>query len=260
MSAPVVVGVPLGGPDDAPLLLVGPSLGTSAAALWSPAAVPLSEHLRVVGWDLPGHGHHRNDVAVLTISDLAAGVLRLADALAPGQPFHYAGDSVGGAVGLQLLLDAPERVATATLLCTGARIGTEEAWRDRAATVRASGTGSMVEGSAQRWFAPGFLEREPAVASVLLHVLRDTDAEGYARTCEALATFDVTGRLAEITAPVLAVAGAHDQPTPPALLAEIADGVRHGRLVVLDNVAHLAPAEAPHVVARLVLDHAGVTP
>lgn len=260
MKAPLVVGVPLGGPDDAPLLLVGPSLGTSATALWSMAAGPLSEHLRVVGWDLPGHGHHPGEVEAFTVGDLAAGVLRLADAFAPGRPFHYAGDSVGGAVGLQLLLDAPDRVATATLLCTGARIGTAEGWHDRAATVRASGTGAMVEGSAQRWFAPGFLEREPAVASALLHALRDTDAEGYARTCEALATFDVTERLDAITAPVLAVAGAHDEPTPPALLAEIADGVRRGRLVVLDDVAHLAPAEAPHAVARLVLDQAGATP
>lgn len=252
-----VVGVPLGGSPEAPLLLLGPSLGTSATTLWSQAAQTLGEHLRVVGWDLPGHGHHRGGPSggAFSMGDLAAAVLRLADELAPGAPFHYAGDSVGGCVGVQLLLDAPDRVTSATLLCTGARIGTEDGWRERAAAVRASGTASMVEGSAQRWFAPGFLERRPEVASRLLHALRDADAEGYARTCEALATFDVRDRLAEITTPVLAVAGAHDQPTPPESLAAIADGVRHGRLVVLEDAAHLAPAEAPDEVARLLLDH-----
>ena len=98
----------------------------------------------------------------------------------------------------------------------------------------------MVEGSAQRWFAPGFLEREPADGrGAAAARCSDTDREGYALVCEALAAFDVRDRLGEITAPVLAVAGADDPTTPPASLAEIAGGVRNGRLVVLDG--HRAP-------------------
>lgn len=250
-------GVALGGTDDAPVLVLGPSLGTSATTLWGRAAATLAEHVRVIGWDLPGHGASAPAHAPFTIADLATGVLELVERVAPGSRFHYAGDSVGGAVGLQLLLDAPDRVTSATLLCTGAQIGTPEAWHERAATVRASGTGALLVGSAERWFGPGFMEREPDVAGRLLHALRDADADGYAATCEALATFDVTDRLAEINAPVLAVAGAHDVPTPPESLATIAEGVRDGRLVVLDDVAHLAPAESPAEVARLVLDHTG---
>ena len=73
--------------------------------------------------------------------------------------------------------------------------------------------------------------------------------------CGALAEFDVRDRLGEITGPVLAVAGAARRATPPAGLEAIADGVADGRLVVLDGVAHLAPAEAPDVVARLIRDH-----
>jgi 3-oxoadipate enol-lactonase/4-carboxymuconolactone decarboxylase len=111
----------------------------------------------------------------------------------------------------------------------------------------------MLEGSAQRWFAPGFQQREPKVASALLHALHATDREGYAQTCAALAAFDVRDRLAEIGVPVLAIAGIHDKPTPPATVAEIAAGVRHGRLVVLHDVAHLAPAEDPASVAALIL-------
>ena len=38
-------------------------------------------------------------------------------------------------------------------------------------------------------------------------------------------------------------------------LEEIAAGVKHGRLVVLDDVAHLAPAERPDEVARLIREH-----
>jgi 3-oxoadipate enol-lactonase/4-carboxymuconolactone decarboxylase len=257
MTVPHLSAVDFGGPEDAPLLLLGPSLGTSAATLWSAAAERLNGRLRVVAWDLPGHGRGA-PAEPFTIEDLAAGVLRLADELGV-ENFYYAGDSVGGGVGLQLLLDAPQRVASATVLCTGAVIGTPDGWRERAATVRAEGTEALLPGAAQRWFAPGFADRQPGFCAALLDALRHTDAESYAQTCDALAAFDVTDRLDEIVAPVLALAGSYDVPTPPESLRRIASGVKDGRLVVLDGVGHLAPAEAPGRVAELIAEHVGVT-
>jgi pimeloyl-ACP methyl ester carboxylesterase len=118
--------------------------------------------------------------------------------------------------------------------------------------VRASGTASLVTASAERWFGPGFLEREGERASALLHALRDTSEDGYLGVVTAIAGFDVRDRLVEITAPVVAVAGDHDPVCPPDLLREIADGVQHGRLVVLDGVGHQAPAERPDEVAELI--------
>ncbi|MEU0494182.1 4-carboxymuconolactone decarboxylase [Mycobacterium sp. NPDC006124] len=256
MTVPRLVGTLTGGPADAPTLILGPSLGTSADTLWAPVTRILRDHVRVVAWDLPGHGRSPSGED-FTMADLAAGVLALADRVG-AETFHYAGDSVGGCVGLQLLLDAPERVRTATLLCTGAKIGTEDGWRERAAAVLDGGTAAVRDGSAQRWFAPGFVDRHPEVAASLLGALRDADPRGYVQTCEALAAFDVVDRLADVHVPVLAVAGAQDVATPPESLQRIASGVRDGRLEVLDGVGHLAPAEAPTIVADLIAAHCGV--
>ncbi len=237
-------------------LVLGPSLGTSADACWGPTAALLRDELDVVAWELPGHGlpgGHPGGTEPgpvlddLTIDDLARRVLDEVDG-----PFVYAGDSVGGQVGLQLLLDAPDRVLGAVLCCTGARIADESVWQDRIAQVRAGGTASLVSASAERWFAPGFVAREPERCSELLHSLREVSDAGYIAVCEALAVFDVRTRLPEIAAPVVAVAGAHDPVCPPGLLREIADGVQQGRLVVLDDVAHQAPAEAPEEVAMII--------
>ena len=250
-----------------PLLVLGPSLGTSAGALWAACAAGLDDAFDILAWDLPGHGHNRSvPDEPFTMAELAAGVLTIVDEVQhqreePSGPFHYAGDSVGGAVGLQLLLDAPERVVAAALLCTGARIGSEASWAGRIGQVSVSGTSVMVEGSAQRWFGPGFLEREPEVASALLEALEQTQDDGYNQVCGALATFDVRDRLAEIDVPVLAVAGSHDTATPPESLREIADGVRRGTYAELEGVAHLAPAEAPAAVVALLRRHLlGETP
>lgn len=244
-----------------PLLVLGPSLGTSATTLWSHCAAGLTDAFDLLAWDLPGHGHNR---AVpdepFTMAELAEGVLRVVDDVLAergetGGRFFYAGDSVGGAVGLQLMVDRPDRVAAAALLCTGARIGDEAMWTGRIAQVSMSGTPVMVSGSAERWFGPGFLERSPEVGSALLHALQEADDDGYSQVCSALATFDVRDRLTEIAVPVLAIAGSHDVATPPDLLRAIADGVRDGSYAELDGVAHLAPAEAPDKVASLLRRH-----
>jgi 3-oxoadipate enol-lactonase/4-carboxymuconolactone decarboxylase len=232
-------------------LVLGPSLGTSAVSLWGACAALLADGADIVAWDLPGHGSDPGPAPDgLTVSDLAQRVLAAVDG-----PFVYAGDSVGGAVGLQLALDAPDRVEALVLLCTGARIGTPESWTERIDVVRRAGTAAMVAPSAQRWFPDGFLEREPARAAALLHALADSDDAAYIAVCEALAGFDVRDRLAEVSVPVLAIAGSEDTVTPPDSLREIVDGVPNGRLVVLDGAAHLAPAERPEEVARLIREH-----
>ena len=201
-----------------------------------------------------------------SIAELATGVLRVVDDVLtergqPRGPFFYAGVSVGGAVGLQLLLDSPDRVAAAALLGTGARIGTEDLWAERIGQVGVSGTGAMVDGAAERWFGPGFVEREPERASALLQALSQTADDGYLQVCGALAAYDVRAQLGRVAAPVLAVAGSVDIATPPPSLREIADGVRDGRYAELDGVAHLSPAEAPEVVAGLLREHfLGETP
>jgi 3-oxoadipate enol-lactonase / 4-carboxymuconolactone decarboxylase len=244
-----------------PLLVLGPSLGTTAATLWGECARGLTDAFDVVAWDLPGHGHNSaRPEEGFTMAELAAGVLVVVDDVLvdrgePGGSFGYAGDSVGGAVGLQLALDAPERLEGAVLLCTGARIGDPAMWGERVRQVRASGTASLVAPAAERWFGPGFLEREPERGSALLHALQETDDVGYAMVCDALARFDVRDRLGEVDVPVLAVAGCDDVATPPALLRALAEEVPHGEYVELDGAAHLAPAERPEVVARLVRGH-----
>jgi 3-oxoadipate enol-lactonase / 4-carboxymuconolactone decarboxylase len=264
VSAPTITAVRLTGAANRaqlPLLVLGPSIGTSASALWTDCATGLTDTFDVVAWDLPGHGYnHSVPEESFTMSELAQGVLNVVAEILEqrdeyGGSFAYAGDSVGGCVGLQLLLDHPGRVHAALLLCTGAKIGEAAMWAGRIGQVSVSGTPVMVSGSAERWFGPGFLDRSQATGSALLHALQDADDQGYIQVCEALAEFDVRDQLGKIDVPVLAVAGSEDVTTPTESLREIAEGVQHGRLVELQGVAHLAPAEAPAEVARLIRQH-----
>ena len=245
-----------------PLLVLGPSLGTSVAAVWQDVVRILESRVDLVGWDLPGHGTTpapASDLEGLTVQDLSAAVADLIDRVQaargdPGSAFYYAGVSVAGAVGQQLLLDHPTRVAGASLICTAARFGPPEGWLDRAALVAAAGTSTQIAASAQRWFAPGFAERRPEVAARLLESLHAADRCGYAAVCRALADFDLTGRLDAIIAPVVVIAGALDVVAPPARSAEIVAEIAGSRLEVLAGTGHLAPAEQPAAVAEILAE------
>lgn len=245
-----------------PLLVLGPGLGTTSLRLWGDVADRLSTAFRVLAWDLPGHGDSV-PCGIYSIADLAASVLRSVDSVGGGDgtaPFHYGGDSIGGTVGIQLLLDAPERITSATLLCTGPVMGTPQGWFERADAVRRDGTAVLLDDTPARWFSAEFVAGSSAVVQGFLADLAAVDDLSYAAACEALAGFDVRNRLVEITTPVLAAAGGVDAATPATALRHLASGVQTGSFVEIAGVGHLPPAEDSAAVAKLILANTAVTP
>lgn len=238
-----------GPPGGAPLIL-GPSLGTSLA-VWEPQVAGLARHHRVLRFDLPGHGGSPA-AAPADLADLAAGVLRLADAQG-WRRFAYAGISLGGAVGLYLAAHHPERVTSLAVVCASAHFGDPDAWRRRAALVRAEGTAALVASRPGTWFAPEVADTPRGAA--LLADLRATDDDCYAACCQLLAACDLRQDLTAITAPTLVVAGRDDPATPPDHAREIADAVPGATLTELPGAAHLATVERPRAVLSALLTH-----
>jgi pimeloyl-ACP methyl ester carboxylesterase len=237
------------------LLIVGPSLGTRVDLLWSQCAALLADSCEVIGWELPGHGRGAPATEPFTIADLADCVRRIAATHAHGRAAYYAGVSLGGAAGFELALDPGPFRAVATI-AAAPQIGEPEAWRERAKFVRGAGTVAvMVEGSAQRWFAPGFIERRPAVSAALLDALAEVDSHSYACACEALAAFDIRDRMDRIAVPVAVMTGEHDG----VVTEEHARAATGLDVTVLRGVAHLPPAEDPVAAAATLAEAFGLT-
>ena len=245
----------LAGDSTAPrLLLLGPSLGTDVETLWGSTVRRLGHDVEVVGWDLPGHGRSPAATGPFSVADLAKVVRARAEELAHGRPTSYAGVSVGGAVGFLLAAD-PGPVGRVTTVASAPRIGEPASWAERAERVRRAGTSAIVEGSAGRWFAPGFLERDPATGNELLLRLREVDDESYALTCEALSDYDARPLLGTVGLPLLVVAGEHDPVAPPDTARSACEAVPGARAEVMTGVAHLPPAEDPATTAALLGPH-----
>lgn len=260
-TSPQVAVTTLAGRRGNRVLVVGPSLGTRVERLWGSAAEELARRdgVHVVGWDLPGHGASPTARHGFSLGMLAKAVLDALDrALAPGpqdEPWLVAGDSVGGAVSLLLLLTHPERFAAGAVLCSSAKFGASQGWAARAALVRAEGMAPMVGSSPARWFGSRIAAAPTDESLSVVAELRDIEPEGYAQVCDALGGYDLRGDLDRIATPLLAIAGADDVATPPEEMAELAARVPRGRMAVMPGVGHLAPLEDPEATAALLASH-----
>jgi 3-oxoadipate enol-lactonase len=245
-----------GGPRDAPALLLAGSLGTTLR-MWDPQADALrNDHgLRVVAYDQLGHGASPAPPGPYTIARLGEAALALMDHLGIARA-AFAGVSIGGMVGQWLAAHAPERIDRVVLICTSAHLGTPEAWRERAATVRAAGTVEVIaDAVVDRWLTPAYAARHHEARAALREMLAAQPPEGYAACCDALAGLDLRAEAAAIKASTLVIGGAQDAAIPPDHQERLAASIAGARLELLDPGAHVVSVERADVVTDLIADH-----
>ncbi|MFJ9175364.1 4-carboxymuconolactone decarboxylase [Streptomyces sp. NPDC102360] len=238
--------------DSAPVLILGPSLGTTWH-MWDRQVPELAQHWRVFRFDLPGHGGSPAHPAG-SVEALAERLLATLDELGI-QRFGYAGCSLGGAIGAELALRHPERVASLALIAASPRFGTADEFRQRGVIVRSNGLDPIARTAPERWFTHGFASAQPAITDWAVQMVRTTDPGCYIASCEALAAFDVREELADIGVPTLVLVGSEDHVTGPAEARTLVAGIPDARLAVVPGASHLAPVEQPAAVTDLLVRH-----
>ena len=240
------------GAEGNPLVVLAHPLGMSQA-VWDDVIPALLPRYRVLTWDLPGHGASQ---AVsgdrIAPADLAAEALALVD-LAGAQRFHFAGTSIGGVVGQQLIAEHADRLLSATLTNTGAVIGNPDLWNTRAGRVRQEGLAAMSEEIVPRWFAKAAFEASPALKAGWCTQMGRGDDESYAQLCEMLGRDTFTGKLSGKSTKVQLFGGSEDMATPPGTLDALAEELDGAPLEIFDGVGHVPSVEAPALFAEKLL-------
>jgi 3-oxoadipate enol-lactonase len=243
----------LEGPEDAPVLVLSNSLGTSLE-MWDDLAPVLGDRFRLLRYDTRGHGRSPAPPGPYAIGDLGLDVVRLLDRLGIERA-SFCGLSVGGMTGMWLAAESPERVERLVLLCTSALLVPKSVWDERIATATEQGMTALVDGVIERWFTPAFRSENPATVEKMATTLRETDPKGYAGCCAAIRDMDLRDRLPSIKAPTLVVSGAEDPATPPEHGRLIRDAIPGARFEVVPGAAHIANVERPEEITQLILTH-----
>lgn len=186
--------------------------------------------------------HARDD----TMADIARRLLKAAP-----PRFALAGLSMGGYVALEVMRQAPERVARLALLDTQARADTEEAKRNRERLIALAENGRYAEVHAALWPRLVHPDRvdDGALESLVRGMAEATGPEAFIRQQRAImGRADGRDLLPGIEVPTLVLVGAEDQITPPDLAREMAEAVEWASLVVVPGSGHLSTLERPEAV------------
>jgi 3-oxoadipate enol-lactonase len=241
------------GPEDAPVLVLPSSLGTTRE-LWEPQVGTFARSFRLLRYEHRGHGDSPVPPGPYSMSELAADAIALLDELGLDR-VSWCGLSLGGMVGMWLGAHAPDRLVRLVLACTSARVGAPDVYRERAAFVREQGIEPVADAIVGKWFTVSTFNERPELPERFRKIVVSQPVEGYAGCCEALAGWDFRDELAAVAAPVLVLAAAHDEATPASDTALLAGRIPAARLVTLQGAAHLANLERPGEFADAVLSH-----
>jgi 3-oxoadipate enol-lactonase len=201
----------LDGPEEAPVLVLSNSLGTTWQ-MWQPQMADFTQHFRVLRYNTRGHGRSPVSEGSLTLDSLGQDVIALLDHLDIERAF-FCGISLGGMTGMWLNRHAPARFPRIVVANTAAKIGEAKGWLQRAATVRQQGMAPVASTAADRWFTPAFRKQNPGMVQLLIDDLAHTPSEGYAACCEALAAADLRAEVAAMLRPMRVIAGVEDPVT-----------------------------------------------
>jgi 3-oxoadipate enol-lactonase/4-carboxymuconolactone decarboxylase len=240
----------LEGRSDLPALLLSHSLGCDHS-MWAPQMPDLLNYFQVLRYDTRGHGASSVPAGDYTLDQLGKDALGLADNLGLTK-FAFCGLSMGGAVGLWLAINAPQRLTALALANTSPRFGTPDTWDARRKAVLDGGMQAIVDTVMQRFFSP---DKQASIwAQSTRAVLLGTDPQGYAACCAALRDADTRASLSKISVRTVVIGSDKDPSTPweahGAILARDIPGAQAVRL----QTAHLSNLEQPRAFTTAVLD------
>ena len=245
------------GPDDAPPLILSSGLGGSAD-YWKPNLRALGSHFRTIVYDHRGTG--RSDRALpdtVTVEHLAADILALMDALELPKA-HLIGHAAGGVAGLALALSAPRRLGKLVVVngwsspdphflrCFAARL----------ALLRDSGPEAYLRAQPIFLYPAAWISEHSAeLDAELPHQLATfPGSETMEKRIAALASFDVSDKLEELSTPLLALA-AKDDMLVPWTASEAFDAAPYASTASMSWGGHACNVTDPGTFNLLVLDY-----
>lgn len=272
MSTPTVMTVEgrhtrvrIDGDPETPAVLLLHGLGRSLGD-WAPQFPRLAAY-RTIALDLPGLGFSARRAGPMSVRALAHGVTSALDVLGEQRPVHVVGNSLGGAVALQLLALQPARVASLALI-SSAGFGSEVSWSVR--MLATPGIGSFIARHPTRAGVrlverTIYADRSLATQERIDHALTQARQPAAGPTLHELARAVASIRgvrhrfrhelLAEATGhprPTLIVWGDRDRVLPVHHLEAARRYLPHAQTHVFSGIGHMPQIECPDEFAELL--------
>jgi len=210
---------------------------------------------RCIRPDLPGSGRSPHPFQPLTIDLFIETIAEIVEKLGGGAT-HLVGHSMGTLICQHLAVRHPESVKSLTLFGPIAEPpdSARERLRDRARIARQDGLIGIADAAVSGGTSSTSRSANPLLAPLLRESHMRQDPEGFARTCEALASAEAAD-LRFLRCPTSIVTGDEDTIAPPSAAQALADKVKRSKLKVLGHCGHWTPLERSQDCAKLLSEH-----
>jgi 3-oxoadipate enol-lactonase len=236
------------GPEDGPAIVFANSLG-STLEVWDAILPLLPRGLRIIRFDLRGHGRSEVPEGPYSMGQLVSDAEAVCDAFSLRDAL-FVGLSVGGMIAQGLAVKRPDLIRALVLSNTAAKIGNQAMWADRIALIRKGGMSGASDAVLQRWFGPDFYGTPAMEPSRTM--LEATPVEGYCGVCAAIAGTDFYTPTSGLRIPTLGIAGSEDGSTPPDLVRETLDLIPGSQFALIRRAGHIPCVEKPNEYAELL--------
>ncbi len=243
------------GHEQHPAVVFSSALGTTLQ-LWAPILPHLPKDLRIIRYDMRGHGRSDVPSAPYSMGQLVSDAEAVCDQLNVKDAL-FVGLSVGGMIAQGLAVKRPDLIRAMVLSNTAAKIGNPQLWQDRIDTIRAAGMIALSDDVMKRWFGRDFYGT-PQMAPWKAMV-EATDVEGYAGVSAAIAGTDFYTPTSGLRIPTLGIAGSEDGSTPPDLVRETIDLIPGSQFALMRRAGHLPCVEQPEAFAKHLCDFLSAT-
>ena len=237
-------------PHESLAVVFSNALGTNLS-IWDQVVARLDRGLRILRYDLRGHGLSDAPPGPYSIEDHVGDLAALMEAHELRDAL-VVGLSVGGLVAQGLAARRPD-LAGALILCdTAHRIGTAELWSARIDAVGRGGIAAIADAILERWFSKHFREGSPVELAGYRNMLVRSPVEGYLGTCATLRDTDLTETTRKLRQPTLCLVGAEDGATPPGLVRSMSTLIPGAAFEIVAQAGHLPCIERPDFIAARI--------
>jgi len=210
---------------------------------WEFQVAFFSKDYKVVVYDVRGHGDSDKPSGPYSVPQFSFDAAMLIKKLDLG-PVHVVGISMGGMIGFQLALDAPDLVKSLVVVNAGPDVLVKnfkdlfQVWQ-RHVLVRVFGMRKVGEVLGARIFPK---ESQKEIRDIFIDRWAENDPRAWLNAFKGLVGWSVRDRLGEIECPVLVVSADQDY-TPVSSKEAYVKNIPKGRLVVIEDSHHATPVD-----------------
>jgi 3-oxoadipate enol-lactonase len=214
--------------------------------------MPALGGFRCVRPDLPGSARSKLPHEKLNIEWLAQTIIETAQSLA-ACPGHLVGHSMGTIVCQHVAVLVPEAILSMTLFAPifEPSEGMRARVRERAQIARGQGMCVVADAVVEAGLSSQTKSQNPLVAAFVRESHMRQDSEGFAQTCEALASATAAD-LRMIKCPTMLVTGDEDKVAPPSAMLAMAEKIKGAHAHVLERCGHWTMIEKPNECSKLL--------